>query len=215
MADRLQSENLALIFQKVFFHLFMGVLGQEWRAWSTSSHMPCLGDSYTVTQCWDCKLWKPFGQHTAMKNVSEKYVKGTCEKFCEKNRAKNSAKKLCEKNREKTVKKTSGNTVKKCAKKFVKKNIAGTAGRTTFECEKNFTEFFTFFGPGCLQPFVGGGGVCDSWDPFPWHCRYGRMRVYPPLTASMFPGRGTSMNTCSCIFLASLAPPCPSIRLIQ
>ena len=72
----------------------MGILGQEWRAWSTSSSMTCLGDSYAVLRLqtmktlWATQLWK---------NVSEKCVKGTCEKFCEKNRAKNNAKNCAKK----------------------------------------------------------------------------------------------------------------------
>ena len=45
--------------------------------------------SGTVTQCWDCNLWKPFGQHTAMKKCVRKMRKGDMrkilrEKPCEK-----------------------------------------------------------------------------------------------------------------------------------
>ena len=41
--------------------------------------------SGTVTQCWDFKLWKPFGQHTAMKKCVRKIrAKILREKPCEK-----------------------------------------------------------------------------------------------------------------------------------
>ena len=46
----LQSENLALVFPKrcLLNDLFVPVLGQEWRAWSTSRGMSCFGDSCAV-----------------------------------------------------------------------------------------------------------------------------------------------------------------------
>ena len=47
--------------------------------------------------------------------------------------------------------------------------------------KKKITEFFTDFWPGCLQPFFGGGEVCDSWASCPWHCQHRYRRVYPPL----------------------------------
>ena len=164
MADRLQSENLALIFPKTFkiFHLFMGVLGQEWRAWSTSSRMTCLGDSYAVLRLqtmktlWATQLWK---------NVSEKCVKGTCEKFCEKNRAKNSAKKCAKKIAKNRQKNLWQHCEKMCEKSLWKKTLLGPQAEPLLSAKKKFTEFFIFFGPGCLQPFVGGGGGCDSWGP--------------------------------------------------
>ena len=53
MADCLQSENLALMFPKTCYlnDLFMRVLGQEWRAWSTSSRMTCLKKVSKIQIC--------------------------------------------------------------------------------------------------------------------------------------------------------------------
>ena len=56
---------------------------------------------------------------------------------------------------------------------------------------------------------------CDWWDSFPWQCRHRCMRVCSPLTANMFPGWSTSIYTCFSIFLASFAPRCPILILVQ
>ena len=99
-------------------------------------------------------------------------------------------------------KKNFGNTVKHVRKILWTENSAWTAGRTIIECEKNHRSVH----------FVRARLSADS---FPWQCWHGRTRVYPPLIANMFPGWSTSMYTCFWIFLASFAPPCPSIILIQ
>ena len=101
-----------------------------------------------------------------MKKCIRKMRKGDVRKLCEKNRAKNSAK-ICAKKKVKNRQKNPSGNTKKCAEKFCeqKKHCWDRRQNHFLSAKKNFTEFFFFFGPGCLQPFVGGGRVCDSWDP--------------------------------------------------
>ena len=168
MADRLQSENLALIFPKAFkiFHLFMGVLGQEWRAWSTSSRMTCLGGSYAVLRLqtmktlWATQLWK---------NVSEKCVKGTCEKFCEKKPCEKYCEKMCEKmfeknreNRPKNLWQNSENV-----RKILWKKHCWDRRQNHFWVRKNISRNFSLFsGPAVCSPLLEGVGFVTHGTHF-------------------------------------------------
>ena len=84
-----------------------------------------------------------------------------------------------------------------------------TAGRTAFEYD------FTVSFPDWLQPFVGGGEVCDSWDSCPGIVSTDTCVCIRPSLASRFPRGCTSEYTCSWTSFADLTSLCLSIVLIQ
>ena len=183
MGNCQQSEKFGVCLSKILpcKRLFMGVLGQEWRVWST------------LAQCWGCNLCKSYGQHTAL----NKCVRDMCKRDVRKN-----LKKLREQN--------LWQHREKCVKNFELKKQCWDRRQNHPWVREKFHGYFHIVGAGLFATLCWRGGVCDSWDSFPWQCRHGRARVYPPFTASMLPGRGTSMYTSSWKFLASFAPPCPS-----
>ena len=103
------------------------------------------------------------------------------------------------------------NIVKNCVKNFVKNVVPGPPAEPFWSAE----EFLTVFWPGCLQPFLGGDAVCDSWGHFHGIVSTDEGVCISPTLASRFLGWSTSVYTGFWISLASLPPLCPCIVLIQ
>ena len=118
------------------------------------------------------------------------------QKLCENNSVKHSAKNVREERKKVKKRKKKIWQHSKNVRKIVKKKQCWDRRQNHSWARKNFTEFLFFSGQAVCSPLLKGVGH-KPWDSFPWHCRHGRVRVYPPLTASMFLGWGTSMHTCS------------------
>ena len=82
------------------------------------------------------------------------------------------------------------------------------------ECPKNFMEFFIFVRAGCVQPIVGGGGVCDSWGHFRGIVGTGACLCIRPHCQHVSRMKHIYVHAFLDI-LASLDPPCPGVMLIQ